>query len=178
MLKNLYLICGMSGSGKSWTVEKLHKEYGYEILKSYTTRNPRNKNDEDHYYVSLSDYYTDKDNNVIAADSCFHHNFYWSRKEQITSSDLYIIDKNGIIKLQELDVKRNFIIIYIDASEKQRIINMKMRGDNNLNIYSRLRNDEKMFENIKSYADFIVDGDSDDKWITIKNIIDKCEEVS
>ena len=55
---------------------------------------------------------------------------------------------------------------------------MRMRGDNNFNIYSRLRNDEKEFKSIKSYADFIIDGDSEDKWITIKNIIDKCEEVS
>ncbi len=31
MLKNLYLICGKSGSGKTYVVDKLHDEYGYEI---------------------------------------------------------------------------------------------------------------------------------------------------
>ena len=32
MLKNLYLICGKSGSGKTYVTEKLHNEYVYEFL--------------------------------------------------------------------------------------------------------------------------------------------------
>lgn len=179
MLKNLYLICGKSGSGKTWTVEKLHKEYGYEVLRSYTTRKPRNKNDKDHYYVMVSDYYADKENGVMATDTCYRHNLYWSRIEQMKTSDLYVIDRKGIQTLLDNKSKyRPFVVIYIDASENIRKKRMRLRGDTNYALNDRLDNDEEEFKNIKSYADFIVDGDSDDKWITIKNIIDKCEEVS
>ena len=96
MLKNLYLICGKSGSGKTYVTEKLHNEYGYAILKSYTTRKPRHPSDDDHTYVTLSDYYDAQSDGVIAADTCFDHNFYWSTIEQLNASDLYVIDKAGI----------------------------------------------------------------------------------
>ena len=52
MLKNLYLICGKSGSGKTWIVDKLHNEYNYKVLKSYTTRPKRHPSDNDHIYFS------------------------------------------------------------------------------------------------------------------------------
>lgn len=55
---------------------------------------------------------------------------------------------------------------------------MRMRGDKQKDIYERLSNDEKEFVGIEHFADFIVNGDNDSKWITVKNIIDKCEKVS
>ena len=55
---------------------------------------------------------------------------------------------------------------------------MRMRGDTKKNIYERLSNDEKEFKGIEKYADFIVNGNYNEKWQTIKNIIDKCEKVS
>ena len=95
------------------------------------------------------------------------------------TSDLYVIDRKGIQTLLDNKSKyRPFVVIYIDASENIRKKRMRLRGDTNYALNDRLDNDEEEFKNIKSYADFIVDGDSDDKWITIKNIIDKCEEVS
>ena len=53
---------------------------------------------------------------------------------------------------------------------------MKKRGDDNMAIYKRLTNDKNMFDGIEKLADFIVNGDNDNKWCTIKNIIDKCEK--
>lgn len=178
MLKNLYLICGKSGSGKTYVVDKLHDEYGYNILKSYTTRPKRHQNDEDHIYVKISDYYSDKVDELIAVDTCFNNNLYWSRKQQLITSDLYVIDKTGIERIKSLSFGRKFVVIYIDCSENKRIEHMRMRGDTKKNIYERLSNDEKEFKGIEKYADFIVNGNYNEKWQTIKNIIDKCEKVS
>ena len=113
---------------------------------------------------------------MIATDTYFDGNFYWARKEQLNTSDLYIIDKKGIEKLKELKYIRPFIVIYIDLDEDKRIENMKKRGDDNMAIYKRLTNDKNMFDGIEKLADFIVNGDNDNKWCTIKNIIDKCEK--
>ena len=178
MLKNLYLICGKSGSGKTYVTEKLHNEYGYEILKSYTTRKPRHQSDDDHTYVTLSDYYDAKSDGVIAADTCFDHNFYWSTIEQLNASDLYVIDKAGIESLKKLsNVNKNVVTIYVDTSEDVRIENMKLRGDTSNKIYERLKHDEAAFDGIEHLADFIIDGDNMNKWVIVKDIIDKCEAL-
>lgn len=179
MLKNLYLICGKSGSGKTWVTDKLHDKYGYQVLKSYTTRPRRHPLDDDHIYVTISDYYEDKRNNLIAADTCFDQNLYWSKLSQLSESDIYVIDKKGIESLGSLvNFWRNLVVIYIDCSEDVRIKHMKMRGDSQKDIYKRLSNDEEEFSGIEKIADFIVNGDNDDKWMTINNIIERCEKVA
>lgn len=179
MLKNLYLICGKSGSGKTYTVEKLHNEYGYNILCSYTTRQPRSKYDKDHYYVDLSKYYEDLSNDVIAADSCYEQNLYWSTFEQVKNSDLYVIDKTGIEKLKEKYSERPLVVIYLDATQNTRISRMRFnRGDSTRKINKRIKYDESYsFKGIKHLADFIVDANSKEQWEIVHNIIEKCEEV-
>lgn len=178
MLKNLYLICGKSGSGKTYVANRLSNEYGYKILKSYSTRQPRNKYDDDHIYSNVSEYYDFKDANKIAAWSKYDHTFYWATYNQVNSSDLYIIDKHGIETLRESHPKRPCVVIYIDTSYENRTNNMCLRGDHKSQIKRRLENDEDLFEGIEHYADFIVDGNDMHKWHVIADIIKKCEEVS
>lgn len=178
MLKNLYLICGKSGSGKTYVTEKLHDEYGYVILKSYTTRRRRHPSDDDHTYVTLSDYYDAKSDGIIAASTCFDYNFYWSTIEQLNASDLYVIDKTGIDSLKKLsNVEKNVVVIYVDTSEDIRLENMKLRGDTSNKIYERLKHDEVAFDGIEHLADFIIDGDNMNKWVIVKDIIDRCEAL-
>lgn len=179
MLKNLYLICGKSGSGKTYVADKLRNERGYSILKSYTTRKPRHESDDDHIYVSVSDYYATKETGEIAAATYFNHNFYCATRDQLSSSDLYVIDKDGIESLKELDgFNRNIVVIYIDTSEDVRMKNMRLRGDSSSKIGERLSHDEAAFKGIEDLADFIVDGDDMNKWVIVGGIIDDCEEVA
>lgn len=178
MLKNLYLICGKSGSGKTYVADKLHDERGYSILKSYTTRKPRHESDDDHIYVSVSDYYATKETGEIAAATYFEHNFYWATRDQLNPSELYVIDKDGIESLKELDgFNRQVVVIYIDTSEDVRMKNMRLRGDSSNKIGKRLSYDATAFEGIEDLADFIVDGDDMNKWVVVSGIIDDCEEV-
>ena len=179
MLQNLYLICGKSGSGKTYTVNKLHDEYGYNVLCSYTTRKPRLKYDTDHYYVDISKYYEDLSNKMIATDSCYEKNLYWSTFEQVKNSDLYVIDKTGIEKLKERYSERQLVVIYLDTTKNTRISRMHFsRGDSTKKINKRIKYDESnSFKGIEHLADFIVNGDSNEQWETVHNIIEKCEEV-
>lgn len=181
MLKNLYLICGKSGSGKTYVTEKLHDEYGYAILKSYTTRRRRHQSDDDHTYVTLSDYYNAKSDGVIAASSCYDYNFYWATKEQILNADLYVINKEGILQLLDEsnnDIKRNYVVIYFDSTEDTRMKNMRLRGDTSKRINNRIEEDGgDAFAGIEHLADFIIDGDDMNKWVIVKDIIDKCEAL-
>ena len=130
MLNNIYLICGKSGSGKTTVVEKLEQNYGYAVLKSYTTRKQRHPNDTDHIYSDISDYMAAKENNTIVTSTVFDRNYYWATREQLDDCDLYVIDKDGIESLQEkYDGSRQLVVIYIDVDPEECIKRMKKRGD-------------------------------------------------
>lgn len=55
-MKNLYCFIGPSGAGKDAIVGGLSQKYGYKLLKSYTTRQPRNADDDGHYFISKDDF--------------------------------------------------------------------------------------------------------------------------
>lgn len=89
-----------------------------------------------------------------------------------------MIDKAGIDSLKKLsNVKKNVVVIYVDTSEDIRIENMKLRGDTSNKIYERLKHDEAAFNGIEHLADFIIDGDNMNKWVIVKDIINKCETL-
>lgn len=179
MLNNIYLICGKSGSGKTTVVEKLEQDYGYHVLKSHTTRNPRHPNDTDHIYSEISDYMTAKENNTIVTSTVFDRNYYWATREQLDYCDLYVIDKDGIESLQEkYDGSRQLVVIYIDVDPEECIKRMKKRGDKDADIWERLKHDTEAFIGIEEPSDFIVDGNKKDTWKIVANIIEQCEEIN
>ena len=51
-MKNLYLIVGASGSGKTTVANVLEEKYGYKQLQSYTTRPMRTENEISHTFVN------------------------------------------------------------------------------------------------------------------------------
>lgn len=178
MLKNIYLIAGKSGSGKTTVVEQLAFKYGYKILSSYTTRPKRHKNDIDHTYVNISDYMKAKESGDIVASTVFNNQYYWATKDQIESSDLYVIDKNGIENLKECyKGDKRLIIIYIDTDDEECIRRMKIRGDSESAIWSRVKHDADAFHGIERLADFIVDGNKINTWCFIESIISDCERI-
>ena len=178
MLKNIYLICGKSGSGKTTVVNKLADKYGYQILKSYTTRKARHHNDNDHIYAAISDYMSARENNVIIASTIFDHNYYWATKLQLASCDLYIIDKNGIESLKRKYMgDRKIIVIYIEVNTEERIKRMKLRGDRSADIWERIKHDEEVFADIELISDLIVDGSEENTWISVGDIILQCESA-
>ena len=178
MLKNIYLICGKSGSGKTTVVEKLEQNYGYAVLKSYTTRKQRHPNDTDHIYSDISDYMAAKEENNIIASTVFDHNYYWATTEQLNNSDLYVIDKYGIESLYEkYHGSRHLVVIYIDVDNDECITRMKKRGDKDSVIWERVKHDASAFIGIDKLSDFIIDGGKEDVWKTVADIIEKCEKV-
>ena len=52
MYKNLYLIVGASGSGKTTVANALEEKYGYKQFQSYTTRPMRTENETGHTFVN------------------------------------------------------------------------------------------------------------------------------
>lgn len=127
-MKNLYFICGKSGSGKATVVKELDEKCDYQIF-------------------------------------------------MLNNSDLSIIEKEGIngIKRRYCEEKC-VVIIYIDASEGICIERMRKRGDSEIVIWKNMMNDADIFIGIDRFADFIVDGDGDNTWEIVADIVNKCEQ--
>jgi len=143
----LFCFVGESGAGKTTIVNELEKK-GYKVLNSYTTRKPRYKEEKGHIFCTVEEYEKFKKNNQIAGYSYFNNNHYFSTIEQVLTSDLYVVDPDGIIALKEAVPNLNIIIFYIVANEGHRVKRMEQRRDSKSAIDSRLANDKIKFANV------------------------------
>lgn len=145
----MVFLIGASGSGKS-TLAKRLVERGYKEVVSYTTRPKRYEGEGGHMFV-------DEYSGDGVAYSKFNGYEYWCTQEQLDECDIYVVDWPGVDMLREKGVRGT--VVYIDVSEEERVRRMKMRGDSDEMIESRIENDRKMFpEERKMEADVVIDG--------------------
>lgn len=156
----MIFLIGASGSGKS-TLAKRLVDKGYKEVVSYTTRPKRYEGEEGHIFV---DRYDGNDGELCSPDgepcspsvaySKFNGYEYWCTQEQLDTCDVYVVDWNGIDMLKAKGV--DGVVVYIDVSEEERRRRMKLRGDSDEMIRSRIENDRKMFPESRKYeADII-----------------------
>lgn len=163
-MKPLIALIGTSGSGKSTIVQKLHRKYGYNDVKSYTTRLPRDGDPNDaltHTFISIDDVVEYKDD--IVADNWYNGCYYFATKQQLDKADLYVCDKLGLIKLYGNYFNRDIIAIYLDVPPEIVAKRMERRGDSNEAIIQRLQYDATAFNGVKEYVDFVCDNSTQDK---------------
>lgn len=166
---NLYCIVGESGSGKTTIVDKLAEKFGYKVLRSYTTRSPRNECDTDHTFVSLQEY-GDLQDKVATCE--FNGNFYCATAEQVEEADLYVVDVAGIKELKEkYKGKKNIVVIYIKVPMDIRLERMLRRGDG-VKAWERLQHDYEAFQGVEGLADRTVNGIPTHCWSDVAYIID------
>ena len=151
-MKNIYLIVGLSGSGKTTEVDILKKKYGYTDIASYTTRPKRHPTEKGHTFVSEETFKQLK--NQMCAYTYFNGHHYGATIEQINNADLYIIDLKGINELLQKiatvpDGKTSHII-YIKIPVLIRLYRL-LKRDGVKNGLRRFLNDFKMFKGVNSY---------------------------
>lgn len=140
----IYMLLGPSGSGKTEVASALNRMYGYKIAKSYTTREKRSKGEDNHYFISKSEYDALKDK-VIPV--CYGNNYYCYTKEELENSDIIIAEPSAIDGL--IAAKINFAVIYFDVPNNVLIKRMVDRGDSDEKVIERLISDDTVFRDIK-----------------------------
>jgi guanylate kinase len=136
----LYLFVGKSGSGKT-TAADLLIDKGFNQLESYTTRPPRYDGEIGHVFISNEEF---DDLKSIVAYTEYNGHRYGATQEQVDNVSIYVIDVPGVeTLLEKYQSDRPIVIMYFDTSIRTRIDRMMNRGDHDIQILSRIYNDEE-----------------------------------
>nr|WP_091014417.1 AAA family ATPase [Paenibacillus amylolyticus] len=169
MKKKVFCIMAYSGAGKTEVVKELEKD-GYNVLQSYTTRPQRHENEWGHKFCNNEEYEKFKSKDEIAAYSLIEGNHYFATKQQLFSSDIYVVDPVGIEDLKERILDVEFVVIYLKVDKKTRMSRMQKRGDDVHRILSRVNTDGIKFRK-KRYDYQVINYEFDKAVKIIKNII-------
>lgn len=147
MGKNIYLVVGPSGVGKTTLVEKLSKDHGLKQVESYTTRPPRYPGETSHIFVSEEEF--DRLGEMVAYTEYNGHR-YGVTSDIINSHDLYVIDPYGVQYMMErYKGPKEVKVIGLTANYEELLARMKSRGDSNDMIQARFREDAKAFDYLR-----------------------------
>lgn len=128
MTKNLYLLIGPSGAGKTTVMNELCKRFGYKEFWSYTTRKPRVAYELGHRFVLPEEF--DKIPDFVEQME-YNGAKYGTTLWQCQHNDIGISEINGArkIKSQALKIGKPVKVIVIYASETEAIARMVSQGD-------------------------------------------------
>jgi guanylate kinase len=145
MIRNtLYLIVGASGSGKTYIIDKICKDFNMKQVSSRTTRQPRYEGEIGHKFVTNEQSDKEFDNSV--AKTNYNGYRYYTTVEDLEESDFYVIDPKGVRSFDYSRVNKNVKILYIKSPWFIRAYNMWKRGDKFKSIINRLLLDRKEFK--------------------------------
>ena len=174
----LVILSGVSGAGKDSLGKEFMKRLNYTTsLPSYTSRNPREDEEEgvQYHFITKEEFEKKIKNNEFYEYNLHHNNYYGTSKvllnDKISSGKIIIkdIEVNGtenLINLLKDDVKIVTIFLKVEKEElRRRLIN---RGDNLSEEEMNLRLGRLEYEEskIKLY-DYVIKNDDFEKTVQI-----------
>lgn len=152
-MKNLYIIVGRSGSGKTSVVQELCKYYGLKQVKTTTTRPRRFPEEDSYHFLSPEDFNVRRD---IIAPTVICEYSYGITPEALGAGDIIILDLKGVMDMQRGYKGKPVKVIGIHAPLAELEARMIKRGDSRDGVNKRLENDEIRFGMMEDFCDIIV----------------------
>ena len=152
--KIVFLVIGRSGCGKDTLVNYMCQKYGLKKLKSYTTRPPRQNEEDTHIFISPEEVKKYQDD--IIAYTKIGEFEYFATKSQLKDINFYIIDPKGVQDLENipnLKEEFSFIKLFIYLPEKERKKRIALRGDSEEAFLKRQEGEKQQFDNFELQTD-------------------------
>lgn len=152
----VFCVMGKTASGKSTLAKDLAKKMNLNILKSYTTRAPRESelkdlDNCDHIFIKDED--VDVFKHEIIAYTEINGNKYFATASQLAMCDFYVIDPNGLRmlsdKITERDMNIMLVPIIIEANVLTRMSRYIKRGGDSLEFSERNTDEFEQFKRFK-----------------------------
>lgn len=174
-MKNIYVLTGKSGVGKTTIINEIRKEKKFVCPIMYTTRPKRRKVNDGKIQVDEVQYEELPGKGV---EFVFNNCKYAITYEEIQRANIFDLAPSGFKSLkQNYCGNRNIIIIYLWVNEKERIRRMKDRGESDVDIQQRIQYEKGEYENVENSVDFILENNDLGRSIKrIRAIIEECEK--
>jgi guanylate kinase len=160
--KTIFCVLGRTASGKDTLVAEMCKKHNLKQLISYTTRPKRNENENTHLFATEQDFNNDCARNAVVASTVINGYTYWSTKDQVYESDVYIIDPRGLEELKRTmpDVRIVTICIYVDTHSRRQRFLIRQPGKDEL-FEQRNASESEQFDafELNKMADYFVFND-------------------
>jgi len=146
------VICltGRSGSGKTTIADLLYEFYGFNLIRSRTTRKPRHEG-ERREYVFMTEPPGSDEPGVIGWDQ-FNGVHYWAKRFDYKKRGIsvYAIEPQGAQRLeQEIGHEAAVVIIWLEASYEARLMRLQQESHGNDWAVQRLaRDNDGRFEGL------------------------------
>lgn len=163
----IIVLLGASGSGKSTIENELATHHGFEKIISYTTRKPREneENGKDYYFVDNETFNEILDRDLFAEHDEYSQNrLYGTLKSDYVDGDkVVVLTPNGLRQLKRSCPSENIFTVLVEASLGTRIKRyIDRRGINKFNfddkneIAARVERDYGMFLGVEKEVDLVV----------------------
>jgi len=153
----MLILVGPSASGKTEIANILISDYHMKKVVTYTTR-PMRVNEVagvSYNFVTMDEFLKMKENDEFVETTFYNNNYYGTRKKDVSSEKIVVLDLNGLKSFQE-KMPDAIFSVYLDTAEETRILRMALRGDSREQIEKRIINDRQLFDKEKIVVDHII----------------------
>ena len=159
MKENIYVISGFSGAGKSSLLKEALKNLeNVELIKSYTTRAPRGKNDDGYHFVELEEFLQMEGAGEFLETNFYGDHYYGTPLGDVKrclengKSPVLEIDPNGYQKILDCGLFENIHSLFVVAKADEVFKRLYMRNTEYIGgILRRIHTAVKECQKLDSY---------------------------
>lgn len=164
----MIILVGKTCSGKSTVANILHEKYGYSRIITYTTRPPRDGEQDgvEYHFISLEEFERLKSEEFFFETTSYSVAtgetwYYGTSKESLHDNAVIVMNPDGLKKAKNLldPDKYHLKIFYLNIREGYQYNRLRQRGDNSDETSRRVEADKKDFADIENYYDYAISTD-------------------